>query len=69
MCIFCGDLSDPFHGLGPAPLMVGTVFAGRAGASVPVPGAIVTVFTDRDLTNPLPLLLDQGFGADALRLA
>jgi len=30
MCIFCGDLSDPFHGLGPAPLMVATVVAGRA---------------------------------------
>ena len=30
MCIFCGDMSDPFHGLGPAPLMVGTIVAGRA---------------------------------------
>src|SRR5947209_4618522 len=30
MCIFCGDMSDPFHGLGPAPLMLGTIFAGRA---------------------------------------
>ena len=43
-------VADPF----------GTVFAGRAGASVPVPGAIVSVFTDRGLTNPLPLQSDHG---------
>ena len=44
-------IADPF----------GTVFAGRAGASVPVPGASVTVFTDQALTNPLPLQADLAF--------
>src|SRR2546425_1724573 len=43
-------VADPF----------GTVFAGRAGASVPVPGAIVSLFADRGLTNPLPLQSDHG---------
>ena len=44
-------LADPF----------GTVFSGRGGASVPVPGASVTVFTDQALTNPLALQSDLGF--------
>lgn len=44
-------VADPF----------GTVFAGRAGGSVPVPGASVVVFTDQALTTPLPLQADQGF--------
>jgi uncharacterized repeat protein (TIGR01451 family) len=39
----------------------GTVFAGRAGASVPVPGARVAVFTDQGLTNLLPLQADLAF--------
>ena len=43
-------VADPF----------GTVFAGRAGASVPVPGAMVSVFTDQALTNLLPIQPDQG---------
>jgi len=44
-------LADPF----------GTVFAGRGGASVPVPGARVSVFTDQALTNLLPLQANLGF--------
>jgi uncharacterized repeat protein (TIGR01451 family) len=44
-------VADPF----------GTVFAGRAGASVPVPGASVAVFTDQGLTNLLPLQADLAF--------
>ncbi len=44
-------IADPF----------GTVFAGRGGASVPVPGARVTVFSDQGLTNPLPLQSSLGF--------
>lgn len=44
-------LADPF----------GTVFAGRAGGSVHIPGASVAVFTDQALMNPLPLQADQGF--------
>lgn len=44
-------VADPF----------GTVFAGRAGASVPIPGAGVAVFADQSLTNLLPLQPDQGF--------
>ena len=44
-------IADPF----------GTVFAGRAGASVPVPGASVAVFTDQGLTNLLPLQADLAF--------
>jgi uncharacterized repeat protein (TIGR01451 family) len=44
-------LADPF----------GTVFAGRGGASVPVPGASVTVFTDQALTNPLSMQSDLGY--------
>lgn len=43
-------LADPF----------GTVFAGRGGASVPIPGARVSLFTDQALTNLLPLTPDQG---------
>jgi uncharacterized repeat protein (TIGR01451 family) len=38
----------------------GTVFAGRGGASVPVAGARVSVFTDQALTNLLPLQPDSG---------
>lgn len=44
-------VADPF----------GTVFAGRGGASVPVPGASVSVFTDQALTNLLPLPSALGF--------
>ncbi len=44
-------LTDPF----------GVVFAGRAGGSVAIPAASVTVFTDQTLTNVLPLTPDQGF--------
>lgn len=44
-------VADPF----------GTVFAGRGGASFPVPGARVVVFTDQALTNLLPLQTDLGF--------
>ena len=44
-------VADPF----------GTVFAGRGGASVPVPGARVAVFTDQALTNLLPLQADLGY--------
>jgi len=44
-------IADPF----------GTVFAGRGGASVPVPGARVSVFADQALTNLLPLAADQGY--------
>lgn len=44
-------IADPF----------GTVFAGRAGATVPVPGARVAVFTDQSLTNLLPLQADLAF--------
>ncbi len=44
-------IADPF----------GTVFAGRAGASVPVPGARVSIFTDQPLSNLLPLQTDLGF--------
>lgn len=43
-------IADPF----------GTVFAGRAGASVPIPGAGVSIFTDQALRNLLPLTPDQG---------
>jgi uncharacterized repeat protein (TIGR01451 family) len=43
-------LADPF----------GTVFAGRAGASVSIPGARVAVFNDQALTNLLLLIADQG---------
>ncbi|HEV7472931.1 MAG TPA: hypothetical protein VGN90_02710 [Pyrinomonadaceae bacterium] len=39
----------------------GTVFSGRGGASVPVPGASVVVFTDQALTNLLPLETTVGF--------
>jgi uncharacterized repeat protein (TIGR01451 family) len=39
----------------------GTVFAGRGGASVPVPGAGVAVFTDQALNNALSLPADLGF--------
>jgi uncharacterized repeat protein (TIGR01451 family) len=38
----------------------GTVFAGRAGAGVPIPGARVSLFTDQALTNLLLLTPDQG---------
>jgi uncharacterized repeat protein (TIGR01451 family) len=44
-------VADPF----------GTVFVGRAGASVPVPGASVAVFTDQALTNLLPLQTELAF--------
>ena len=44
-------VADPF----------GTVFAGRGGASVPVPGARVAVYADQALTNLLPLQLAFGF--------
>lgn len=44
-------VADPF----------GTVFAGRAGASAPIPGASVAVFTDETLTNLLPLQADLAF--------
>src|SRR5882762_1904299 len=44
-------VTDPF----------GTVFAGRAGASVPIPGANVAVFSDLSLANLIPLPSDQGF--------
>ena len=44
-------LADPF----------GTVFSGRAGGSVPVPGATVAIFTDQPLMNLLPLQADNGF--------
>jgi uncharacterized repeat protein (TIGR01451 family) len=43
-------IADPF----------GTVFAGRAGASVPILGANVSVYSDQSLTSLLPLALDQG---------
>ena len=43
----------------------GTVFAGRAGASVPIPGAAVAVFSDQSLANLLPLQPDQGFAPNA----
>jgi uncharacterized repeat protein (TIGR01451 family) len=43
-------VADPF----------GTVFAGRAGSSIPIPGAKVSVFTDQALTNLLPLAPEQG---------
>jgi uncharacterized repeat protein (TIGR01451 family) len=48
-------VADPF----------GTVFAGRGGASVPVPGASVEVFTDQALTSSLPLQTDLGFTPNA----
>jgi uncharacterized repeat protein (TIGR01451 family) len=38
----------------------GTVFAGRGGAGVPIPGARVSLFTDQALTNLLLLTPDQG---------
>jgi uncharacterized repeat protein (TIGR01451 family) len=44
-------IADPF----------GTVFAGRAGSSVPVPGARVSVFSDQGMTNLVSLPADQGF--------
>jgi uncharacterized repeat protein (TIGR01451 family) len=44
-------VADPF----------GTVFAGRGGASVPITGASVSVFTDQALTNLLPAQGDLGF--------
>ncbi|HEY8186346.1 MAG TPA: hypothetical protein VIF64_09770 [Pyrinomonadaceae bacterium] len=44
-------IADPF----------GTVFAGRAGSSFPVPGASVAVFTDQSLANLLPLEANLGF--------
>jgi len=44
-------VADPF----------GTVFAGRGGASVPIPGASVSVFTEQALTNLLPIQADLGF--------
>lgn len=43
-------VADPF----------GTVFAGRAGASVPIAGAKVSVFTEQSLTTLLPLTPEQG---------
>lgn len=43
-------IADPF----------GTVFAGRAGSSSPIPGANVAVFTDPALTALLPLPNGQG---------
>ncbi|MGH9928107.1 MAG: isopeptide-forming domain-containing fimbrial protein [Pyrinomonadaceae bacterium] len=39
----------------------GTVFAGRGGASFPVPGARVAVYSDQALTNLLPLPAELGF--------
>src|SRR6185503_8863597 len=48
-------VADPF----------GTVFAGRGGASVPVPGASVAVFTDQALSNLLPLTSALGFTPNA----
>ncbi|HVQ40126.1 MAG TPA: isopeptide-forming domain-containing fimbrial protein, partial [Pyrinomonadaceae bacterium] len=44
-------LADPF----------GTVFSGRGGAASPVPGAAVSLFSDRALTNLLPLPTGGGF--------
>jgi uncharacterized repeat protein (TIGR01451 family) len=44
-------LADPF----------GTVFSGRGGAASPVPGATVSVFSDRALSNLLPLTAGNGF--------
>jgi uncharacterized repeat protein (TIGR01451 family) len=44
-------LTDPF----------GTVFSGRGGAASPVPGALVSVFVDRGLSNLLPLTSGNGF--------
>jgi len=44
-------VADPF----------GTVFAGRGGASVPVPGARVAVYADQALTNLLTLQSALGF--------
>lgn len=44
-------LADPF----------GTVFSGRGGAASPVPGATVSVFSDRALTILLPLTASNGF--------
>jgi uncharacterized repeat protein (TIGR01451 family) len=38
----------------------GTVFAGRAGANSPIPGASVAIFSDQSFTNLLPLTADQG---------
>ena len=48
-------VADPF----------GTVFAGRGGASVSVPGATVAVFTEQTLTNLLPLQSALGFTPNA----
>ena len=48
-------VADPF----------GTVFAGRAGAGVPIPGATVAVFTDQSLAGLLPLQPDQGFAPNS----
>ena len=48
-------LTDPF----------GTVFAGRAGASVPIPGASVAVFSDQSAASLLPFVADQGFAPNA----
>jgi uncharacterized repeat protein (TIGR01451 family) len=48
-------VADPF----------GTVFAGRGGASVPVPGARVAVYADQALTNLLPLPSELGFVPNA----
>ncbi len=44
-------LADPF----------GTVFSGRGGAASPVPGATVSLFSDRALTNVLALTGGNGF--------
>jgi uncharacterized repeat protein (TIGR01451 family) len=44
-------LADPF----------GTVFSGRGGAASPVPGATVSVFGDRALSNVLQITAGNGF--------
>jgi len=39
----------------------GTVYAARGGASSPIPGATVTILTDANSNNPLPIPSGQGF--------
>jgi uncharacterized repeat protein (TIGR01451 family) len=48
-------VADPF----------GTVFAGRGGASVPVPGATIAVYADQALTSLLPFPAELGFVPNA----
>ena len=48
-------ITDPF----------GTVFAGRAGANAPIPGAKLAVFTEQTLAGLLPLPANQGLSPNA----